>query len=187
MVSDVQMGWNFWRVARWSIAAALLLTPAVMMQVSDEWNWGPASFVLAGIMICGPILVYERTARLWPSLAYRGGAAVALIVSFLIIWINLAVGIVGEDNPINFSFFMLIFAAAIGAFAARFQPDGMARAMLGTAAVQMLLAIAIATAPSTQREPGGAVSVLVLCSFFAGLWLVSAALFLKASKAPGEF
>jgi hypothetical protein len=54
--------------------------------------------------------------------------------------------------------------------------------MLGTAAVQMLLAIAIATAPSTQREPGGAVSVLVLCGFFAGLWLVSAALFHKATR-----
>ncbi|HET6524942.1 MAG TPA: hypothetical protein VFG17_10555 [Sphingopyxis sp.] len=183
MVSDVQMGWNFWRVLRWGIAAVLLLTPAVMMQISDEWNWGPASFVLAGVMICGPILVYERTARLWPSLAYRGGVAMALIVSFLLIWINLAVGIVGEDNPVNFNFFMLIFASAVGAFAARFQPDGMARAMLGTAAVQMLLAIAIATAPSTQREPGGAVGTLVLCGFFAGLWLVSAALFHKASKA----
>jgi hypothetical protein len=182
MVRDVQKGWNGWRVARWSIAAALLLTPAVMMQVSNEWNWGPGSFVSAGIMICGPILVYERTARLWPSLAYRGGAAVALVVSFLMIWINLAVGIVGEDNPINFSFFMLIFTAVVGVFAARFQPGGMARAMLGTAAVQMLLAIAIATAPSTQREPGGAVGVLVLCGFFAGLWLVSAALFHKAAR-----
>ena len=185
MVSDTKLGWNVWRVMRWGIAAALLITQAVMMQVSKEWNWGPASFVLAGIMICGPILVYERTVRLWPSLAYRGGAAVAMVVSFLMIWINLAVGIVGEDNPINFSFFMLIFGSAVGAFAARFQPDGMARAMLGTAAVQVLLAIAIATAPSTQREPGGAVGSLVLCGFFAGLWLVSAALFSKASKGAG--
>ena len=116
-------------------------------------------------------------------IAYRSGIAVAVAVSFLQVWMNLAVGIVGEDNPINFSFFMLIFAAAVGAFAARFRPDGMARAMLGTAAVQVLLAIAIATAPSTQREPGGAVGALVLCGFFAGLWLVSAALFHKASKA----
>ncbi|HKX87983.1 MAG TPA: hypothetical protein VJM13_02130 [Sphingopyxis sp.] len=182
MVSEAEMGWNGWRVLRWGIAAALLTTPAVMMQISDEWNWGPASFVLAGVMICGPILVYERTSRIWPSLAYRGGAAVAMIVSFLLIWINLAVGIVGEDNPVNFNFFMLIFASAVGAFAARFRPDGMARAMLGTAAVQVLLAIAIATAPSTQREPGGGLSVLVLCGFFAAMWLVSAALFHKASK-----
>lgn len=183
MVSEAKTGWNGWRVLRWGIAAALLLTPAVMMQISDEWNWGPASFVLAGIMICGPILVYERSVRIWPSLAYRGGVATALIVSFLLIWINLAVGIVGEDNPINFSFFLLIFTSVVGAFAARCQPDGMARAMLGTAAVQLLLAIAIATAPSTQREPGGAVGALVLCGFFAVLWLVSAALFHKASKA----
>lgn len=183
MVCDVKAGWNGWRVLRWGIAAVLLLTPAVMMQVSKEWNWGPASFLLAGVMICGPILVYERSARIWPSLAYRGGVATALIVSFLLIWINLAVGIVGGDNPVNFNFFMLIFASAVGAFAAQFRPEGMARAMFGTAVVQMLLALAIATAPSTQREPGGALSVLVLCGFFAALWLVSAALFRKASRA----
>lgn len=182
MDGEVQMGWSGWRVLRWGIAAVLLLTPAVMMQISDEWNWGPASFLLAGVMIFGPILAYERTARLWPSLAYRGGVATALVVSFLLIWINLAVGIVGEDNPVNFSFFMLIFASAVGVFAARLRPDGMARAMLGTAAVQVLLAIAIATAPSTQHEPGGAVGSIVLCSFFAALWLVSAALFHKAGK-----
>ena len=186
MVSDVQKGWNGWRVARWSIAAALLLTPLVMMQFSDEWNWGPGAFALAGVMVGSPLLLYERSARIWPSLAYRGGLAVALATAFVLIWINLAVGIVGEDNPVNLSFFLLVFTSAVGVFAAGFRPDGMARAMLGTAVVQMLLALAIATAPPTQREPGAAMGVLLLCSFFAALWLVSAALFFKASKAPSE-
>lgn len=137
---------------------------------------------MAGVMIGSPLLIYDYSGRIWPSLAYRGGLAVALATAFVLIWINLAVGIVGEDNPVNFNFFMLIFASAVGAYAARFQPDGMARAMRGTAVVQMLLAVAIATAPLTQREPGAAMGVLLLCSFFAALWLVSAALFHKASK-----
>ena len=182
MDGEVRMGWNGWRVARWGIATALLLTPAVMMQVSDDWNWGPASFLLAGVMIFGPILAYERTARLWPNLAYRGGVATALVVSFLLIWINLAVGILGEDNPINFSFFLLVMASGVGAFAARLRPDCMARAMFGTAVMQGLLALAIATAPSAANEPRGAAGALVLCGFFAAMWLVSAALFHKAGR-----
>lgn len=45
--------WNYWRIARWSAALVLLLTPLVMMQISNEWHWGIGSFVLAGIMIGG--------------------------------------------------------------------------------------------------------------------------------------
>lgn len=180
-MTDGTRRWNGWRIARWGVAAALWVTPMVMMQISDEWNWGPESFVLSAIMIGGPIVAYEQTARIWPSLAYRGGVAAALVTSVLLIWINLAVGIVGEDNPINFSFFLLVMASAVGAFAARLRPDGMARAMVGTAVMQGLLALAIATAPSIANEPRGTVGALVLCGFFAAMWLVSAALFYKAS------
>lgn len=182
MVSETRMPAKGWRALRWSIGAGLLLVPVVMMQIVDDWNWGPGSFLFAGIMIGGVLLLYEFAARTGASMAYRGGVAAALMAAFLMVWINLAVGIVGEDNPINFSFFMLVFAAGVGAYAARGEPGGMARAMLGVAAVQALLAIAIATAPSTQRDPMGATGVLLLSAFFGFLWLISAALFRKASQ-----
>lgn len=182
MVSESRMGANGWRVVRWSAGAGLLLVPLVMMQIVDDWNWGPGGFLFAGIMIGGVLLLYEFATRAGVSMAYRGGVAAALAAAFLMIWMNLAVGIVGEDNPLNFNFFMLVFAAAIGAFTARGEPAGLARAMLGVAAVQILLAIAIATDPSTAREPAGAAGVSLLCGFFTGLWLLSAALFRRASR-----
>ena len=71
-------GWNIWRIARWSIAAALLLTPAVMMQVSDGWHWNIGSFLAAGVILGGMGLLYELAERASGSRAYRAGVAVAL-------------------------------------------------------------------------------------------------------------
>ncbi len=116
--------------------------------------------------------------------AYRFGVAIALAAAFLEVWINLAVGIVGsEDNPVNQGFYLVVATAAACAFTARFQAGGMARAMLATAAVQALLALAVATAPSTARaEPMGALGVLALSGVFMALWLLSAALFQKSAR-----
>lgn len=115
--------------------------------------------------------------------AYRSGIAVALAAAFLEVWINLAVGIVGsEDNPVNQGFYGVVVAAAACAFTARLQAGGMARAMLATAGVQAVLALAVATAPSTARvEPMGALGVLALSGLFTALWLVSAALFHRSA------
>jgi len=119
---------------------------------------------------------------------YRIGVAVALAAAVLQVWINLAVGIVGsEDNPVNQGFYGVVVAAGACAFTARFKADGMARAMLATAGVQALLALAVATAPSTARdEPMGALGVLALSGGFAALWLASAASFHKSARQGAE-
>lgn len=116
--------------------------------------------------------------------AYGVGVAVALGVALLQVWMNLAVGIVGnEDNPVNQGFYGVVAAALACAFTARFTPDGMARAMLATAGVQALLALAIATAPSTARiQPDEPIKVLVLSGGFVTLWLISAAFFHRSAR-----
>jgi len=69
-------------------------------------------------------------------ITYRIGVGVALAASFLQVWMNLAVGIVGnEDNPVNLGFFAVVVTAGACAFVAQFRPDGMARAMLAVAVV----------------------------------------------------
>lgn len=115
--------------------------------------------------------------------AYCLGVGLALAVSLLQVGMNLAVGIVGSnDNPVNQGFFGVVVTAAACAFVARFRPDGMARAMLAVAGVQTLLAIAVATAPSTALDPMGAAGVLILSGFFVVFWLVSAALFHRSAQ-----
>ena len=169
---------NYWRIARWTAALALLLTPLVMMQVSDEWHWTPRSFLFAGVMIGGVGLLYEIAERASGSRAYRAGIAVALAASFLTVWTTFV-----RDDGTGIGYFLLVMAAATGGFAAWFQPAGMARAMLGVAVMQALLGIAIATAPSTASTPDGASRVLLFSSVFTVLWLVSAACFRAAANA----
>ena len=170
--------WNGWRIARWGGALALLLTPLAMMQITDEWHWGVGSFVLAGVMIGGVGLLYELAERASGSRAYRAGAAMALLTAFLTVWTTIV-----RDDGDAAVFLLLIVASAAGAFTAWLRPAGMARAMLGVAAMQGLLGLAIATAPSTAHLAGGPVKALLFNGFFAALWLISAAFFFAAAKA----
>ena len=169
--------WNYWRIARWSAALALLLTPAVMMQISDEWHWGIGSFLFAGTMIGGVGLLYELAERASGSRAYRAGAAVALIASVLMVWATIV-----RDDGDAIGFFMVILAAATGGFAAWFRAAGLARTMLGVAIMQALLGLAIATAPSTASTADGPLRALLFSGFFAVFWLISAAFFGAAAK-----
>ena len=169
--------WNPWRIGRWTVALALLLTPLAMMQVSDEWHWTFGSFVFAGAMIGGVLLLYEFVERASASRAYRAGVAVALLASFLTVWTTLV-----RDDGTGLGWFLLIMAAGVGSFSAWFRPAGMARTMFGVAIMQALFGVAIATAPSTALMPDGGFRALVLSGVFAALWLISAACFRVASK-----
>src|SRR3546814_18513786 len=42
-------GANFWRRARWSAIAAILVLPFLAMQGTDEVTWPPAELAVAGI------------------------------------------------------------------------------------------------------------------------------------------
>ena len=111
---------------------------------------------------------------------YRIGGAVALLAGFLPTWMNVAVGIVGEDDPSNLGFFGVVVTAAACAFVARFRASEMARAMLAVALVQAWLAVVIVTAPSTTDE--GTRRVLLVSSGLVALWLISATLFHRSAR-----
>ena len=173
--------WNPWRIARWTAGLALLLTPLAMMQVSSDWNWTIGDFLFAGTMIGGLGLLYELAERASGSRAYRAGVAITLVASFLTVWTMLV-----RDDGTGMSFFMLVMAAAVGAFAAWFRPAGMARTMVGVAIMQLLLGIATATALVTATTAGGPSKALVFSAVFAALWLIAAAFFRAAAKGDRE-
>ncbi len=112
------------------------------------------------------------------SWAYRAGGAVAGVTSLLIVWTTIV-----RDDGSGIGYFMIVMAAMVGAFAAWFRPAGLARTMLGVAAMQALLGLATATAPITAAVPGAVLKAMVANGAFTAMWLISALLFGMAAKA----
>ena len=82
--------------------AFILLLPLFAMQITDEVAWDLADFAIAGALLFGTGVAYELLARKAGIIAYRAAVGVALAAALLLVWMNLAVGIIGsEDNPAN--------------------------------------------------------------------------------------
>ncbi|MCH7602443.1 MAG: hypothetical protein IIB54_06725 [Planctomycetes bacterium] len=118
--------------------------------------------------------------------AYKSAVGLALATLFLLFWVNGAVGIIGnEGNHANLMYFGVIAVGIIGAFIARLEPRGMARALFVTALAQMLvpvIALMIWPPQITSWGAAGVVGVFVLNAFFATLFLGSAWLFRNAAR-----
>jgi hypothetical protein len=173
-----------WRIAIWGVAAFLLLLPAVAMQFTDEVNWDETDFAVFGTMLAIAAGTYELAARMTRNSAYRAATGVALAAAFILIWMNLAVGIIGsEDNPANLMYGGVLAVGIIGAVIARARADGMARTLLAAALAQAVIAV-IAIAAGLGRPASGPLELLALNGFFIAPWLLSAWLFRKAARKP---
>jgi peptidoglycan/LPS O-acetylase OafA/YrhL len=76
------------------ITAMLLLIPIIAMQITDEVNWTLNDFVVAGGLLLGTGLLCELAIRKIKKIKYRVAVCVALLVLLLLIWAELAVGII---------------------------------------------------------------------------------------------
>lgn len=179
MITDLPIQQSpLWRRTRWLVwggAVCLLLLPLVAMQFTAEVNWTGADFAVMGLMLGTVCLAFELVVRVARTHAYVVGAGVAVVTGFLLTWINLAVGIIGnENNPANQIFFGVLLVAVFGAVLSRLQPLRLARAMEVTAVAQ--LAAAVVTFFLAQSH------VWVLTAVFAAMWLLSAQMFHKAAR-----
>ncbi len=175
-----------WRRVLWGGAALLWLMPLVAMLVTDEMNWDETDFIVFGAMLAAACGAYELATRMTGSAAYRIGAGVAIVAAFLLVWINLAVGIIGsEDNPANLMFGGVLLVGIVGAALARLQPPGMARVLVAMALTQVVAAaVALAFGWGSDWENWPRV-IVVINGFLAALWLVSALLFRRAARENG--
>ena len=74
---------------------ALLLIPLIAMQFTEEVNWSPMDFVVMGILLTGVGLVSEGILRKVKKQEHRMFILAGVVLIFLLIWAELAVGIFG--------------------------------------------------------------------------------------------
>ena len=170
---------------------SLLLVPLIAMQFTSEVNWSLGDFIFMGVLLSSIAIMYEIGARVSSNTAYRTGFGLALLAGFLIIWINLAVGIIGnENNPANLMYGVVLAIGFLGATLVRFKPQGMANVMFITALAQALVpVIAILLfrpAISNVTETAGLLAVIAINAFFVILFVGAGLLFRWAAETSRE-
>ena len=146
-------------------------------------NWDIVDFAVFGAMLLGAGLIYAFVRGKSDNRTYRFAMGVALAAAFILIWVNGAVGIIGnENNDANMLYYGVIGVGIVGAMVARFQPGGMVRAMYATAIAQAGIAVVALIAGWGATAPIWPKDTLALTGFFVALWLLSAYLFQKVAR-----
>jgi hypothetical protein len=167
---------NAWRTLLWGGAGTLLLLPWIAMRFTAEVNWTSFDFLVFGAMLATACIACEIAVRVSRSNAYRFAAAIAAGTGFLLVWINLAVGIIGSENNLeNLVYAGVLLVAIIGAAVARLRAAGMARTMVVTAIAHALTGV--------YGLAIGSVEAAVSAVVFVAAWLASAWAFQRAARA----
>jgi hypothetical protein len=158
--------------------ALILSVPLVAQQFTDEVNWSVADFLVMGVLIFSAGLSYVLITRYVTNIVHKAAIVMALGSTFLMIWANLAVGLISSGpNPGNLMYLGVIAVGFIGTFFSRFTPAGMERTLYAMALAVVLLAI-IALATNMQQYPGSSVTVIIgVNGFFTVLFGISGLLF----------
>jgi hypothetical protein len=178
------------------VTGCLLLVP-LLGNLFMGWSWPWFAFPVWGAVLFGTGLTYELIAGKGGTLAYRAAVGMACVTGFVLVFINAAAGIIG-DGPVNLMYLGVLAVGFVGAVVARFQPRGMALALLATAVAQMLVPVValviwkagwldLLMDPNSPHPPfhPGIAPVFGLNGVFAALWLGSALLFRHVGS-PGS-
>lgn len=166
---------NGWRIAGWGILTTLLILPALAMRITSEVNWTASDFLFAAMLLMFIGTVIELAVRKSRPGAARAGYVIAGGAAFLTIWINAAVGIIGDDDAINRWFFVLVFVGLFASLIAWFRPRILSWIAAGLAIGQYGVGIA-----ALHLMPGHGVEWGLLTAF-ALLWAASAWCFRRAA------
>ena len=95
-VSDRSGTRNAWRIMLWGGLAILLSLPALAMSLGAEGvDWSASDFVIMGALLATVGLGIEAMMRFVRGWRERRIAIGMIVVMFLLVWAELAVGLIG--------------------------------------------------------------------------------------------
>ncbi len=74
----------------------ILMVPLIAMQFTNEVNWNLFDFIIAGGLLLGTCFLGEYLFRKIKNTKYRTAVIILLIAAFILIWVEMAVGIFGS-------------------------------------------------------------------------------------------
>lgn len=160
------------------ITGLLLMVPLIAMQFTQEVNWSVSDFIIMGALLFTTGSALVMIMRYAANLANRLAFASAIGSTFLLVWVNLAVGLIGGGpNAGNLMYIGVVGVALVGTYLSSFTAKGMGRAMIATAIAIVLVAV-IAILTGMQNYPGSSVEEIIgVNAFFAFLFIVSGLMF----------
>jgi hypothetical protein len=163
------------------ITAGILLIPVWGNLYVDGWNWSDFDFVFAGIVLFGLSFLFELARKkAGNSTAYKMGAGLALLTIFFLLWINGAVGIIGDGDNVSVIYMLVPLTLIVGSAIARFKSRGLSLVLFAAAFVQFMIPIVAYFGITSDFAPGVA-KVFMLNSIFVLGFLASGFFFRQAS------
>lgn len=92
-MAQYRFGLQGWRVALWGLALVVFVLPLVAMRFSGMVMWDKADFAAWGAMVLGACLAFEAAVKLTGKTTHRAVLALAIAAVFILVWVELAVGI----------------------------------------------------------------------------------------------
>lgn len=165
----------------------LLVIPLLGNRYVEGWNWTAFDFVWAGTLLFLVGCCLEMAFRTVASTTYKAGAALGILTVLALVWINGAVGIIGEDNGTNLLYLAVLLIGFVGVMASGFKAQGLANALWTIAALQFLIPfVAFFFWRSAFSEPPGLARIFILNTVFSLLFAASGLLFLNAASAKPQ-
>lgn len=156
----------------------LLIVPLVAMQFSDEVDWSIIDVIIAGALLFGTGTLFVLVMRAPENIIYKCAMVLTIGTTFLLIWANLAVGLIGSGpNPGNLMYIGVLAVLIVGIYLSRFKAAGLERAMFATALALALVAAIALLAGMDNYPQSSVIEILGVNLFFISPYVLSGLLF----------
>lgn len=165
------------------ITALLLIIPIIGSMTVEGWNWDTFDFVFAYVVFFMTFFAIEMVVKHSKNGTFRMAVAVQVVTMLALLWINGAVGIIGnEGNVVNVWYLAIIALGFLGPLLTRMKGNAMSYVLFTMAVIQMAIpTVAAIVFRPIAAEPPGVIGIFFLNGFFALAWVASGLMYRNAA------